>query len=261
MPQGREIGFLKNVNVSLGGISILENINLTLFSSEFVSIIGPNGSGKTTLIKTLLGIIPSISGEIQLLSFPAGKYPAGSVGYLPQFSKQNINFPAKVVDVIMMGRFPLIPYFKQPSIKDLDIVTEKLELLKISEYKDSDFQKLSGGLKQRVLIARALSTNPKILILDEPLTSLDIMAQHDLYKILTDLKTKGTSILIISHDIGTVSMYVDKIICLNKTIHFYGSGCIPSDIVEKVFGKDMMFVIHDKECFTCKQKRYDNNIQ
>ena len=250
-----EIGYLENVCVKFNSNNILEDINLKLYTSEFVTIIGPNGSGKTTLLKTILGLIKPFKGVIKLFNRTLEHYPKGYIGYLPQITKQNLQFPAKVFDIIMMGRYPVIGTFKLISKKDVNIVEKWMDILNISEYANDNFQELSGGLKQRVLIARALSSNPKLLILDEPSTSLDIIAQQDLYETLSYLKQDGMSIVVVSHDIGVITMYVDKIVCLNKTIHYYGKydSVIPPDILEKVFGKNIMFIVHDKECLTCRE--------
>ncbi len=256
-----EIGYLKQVYVKYNSNFILENINLNLYSSEFITIIGPNGSGKTTLLKTILGILKPTKGIINLFGYKNGSYPKGYIGYLPQSTKQNIQFPAKVFDIVMMGRYPIIGVLKIVSKEDTKIVEKCLEMLNIYDYKDENFQELSGGLKQRVLIARALSTEPKLLVLDEPSTSLDVIAQQDLYKTLSTLKGNGMSIIVVSHDIGVITMYVDKIVCLNKTIHYYGKydSVIPPEVLEKVFGKNIMFIVHDKECLTC-MNNHDRNI-
>ncbi len=255
-----EIGFLKDVYVRLNKNLVLENINLKIYENEFLTIIGPNGSGKTTLLKTILGIIKPTSGKVNLFGFENGRYPKGLIGYLPQHNSQNINFPAKVFDVVMMGRYPLIGFCKFPDEKDKKIVEKALRLLNVSHLKDKNFHLLSGGEKQRVLIARALSAEPKLLILDEPSVSLDIIAQKDLYEMLDYLKNEyKISIIVVSHDIGVITSYADKIACLNKKIHYYGKAgeIISSEVISKVFGKDVVFLIHDSECITCKDK---NNV-
>ncbi len=251
-----EIGFLENIYVKYNKHFVLENINLKIFSNEFLTIIGPNGSGKSTLLKTILGIIKPARGIVNIFGYKNGKYPKGLIGYLPQHNSQNINFPAKVFDVVMMGRYPLIGYCKFPKEEDAEIVENCLELLNVKHLKDKNFHQLSGGEKQRVLIARALSTEPKLLILDEPSVSLDIIAQKDLYDLLNNLKNQGISVIVVSHDIGVITSYADKIACLNKTIHYYGKSgeIISSDVISKVFGSDVVFLIHDRECLTCKDR-------
>ncbi len=251
-----EIAQLEHVFVKYYKNTVLEDINLKIFSNEFLTIIGPNGSGKSTLLKTIIGIIKPYKGSVNIFGYKNGKYPKGLIGYLPQHTTQNVNFPAKVFDVVMMGRYPLIGYCRFPQKEDKQIVEKSLNLLNVYHLKDKNFHQLSGGEKQRVLIARALSTEPRLLILDEPSVSLDVIAQRDLYKLLNNIKEKGISIIVVSHDIGVITSYADKILCLNKKIHYYGKSgeVIQSEIINKVFGKDIVFLIHDRECITCQEK-------
>ena len=256
---------LENINVKFNRKSILENINLKIEESKFVTIVGPNGSGKTTLLKTILGLIKPDKGHVKIFNYNPDNYPKGMIGYLPQGITFNKRFPISVFDVVLMGRYPLIGYLKMPAEKDREIVNKCLDDLKISEYAEYNFQELSGGLKQRVLIARALSVQPKLLILDEPTTSLDIMVQKDFYDTLRKLKEqKDITILMVTHDIGVISQYVDNILCLNRKVHYYGkaSDTIPANILENVFGKDVMFIVHDKNCLTCKmaEQHGTNNL-
>ena len=260
----KEIGFLKNVYVKINNKLILENINFRFNQSDFITIIGPNGTGKTTLLKTILGIIKPYKGEVKIFDYTPGRQPKGLVGYLPQGSFYNNKFPIKVLDVVVMGRFPVIGLFKLPSRKDKEIAINCLKELDISEYSNVNFQDLSGGIKQRVLIARAMVSEPQLLLLDEPTTSLDLIIQKDFYEMLNRIKReKGITILVVSHDIGVITRYVDKIVCLNKKIHYYDKAdkTIPLHILENVFGKDVMFIVHDKNCLTCGMANNGRNNQ
>ncbi len=250
---------ISNLNVFLNKKHILRNINLNIEKNTITAIIGPNGGGKTTLIKSIIGLQKSSSGTIKIFSkFTPLNFPKGLIGYLPQKIIYNIKFPAKVIDIVIMGRFPLLGVLKFPTKKDIKIAEKSLDKLNMLKYKNKYFQDLSGGLKQRVLIARSLSIEPKILILDEPSTGLDIITQQDFYNLLEELKKNGLTIIVVTHDIGIVSNYVDTLIGLNRKVHFYGT---PADSLtlknmEAIFGKDFSFVIHDKHCETCI---YGNN--
>jgi zinc transport system ATP-binding protein len=255
---------LENVTVKFNRKVVLDNISFNVKKGEFISIIGPNGSGKTTLLKTILGLIKPVKGSVKIFNYYVGEYPSGLIGYLPQHISYNERFPIKVIDVVLMGRYPLIGYLKFPSKNDMKIVLNCLDELNILEYADYNFQELSGGLKQRVLIARALAIEPEVLILDEPSTSLDIMIQRDFYSLLKKLqKDKVLTIIMVSHDIGVVTQYVDKILCLNKKIHYYDKvdKHIPDSVVENVFGDKVMFIVHDKNCLTCLRENGRNNNQ
>ena len=153
-----------------------------------------------------------------------------------------------------MGRYAGKRLFESLNGRDRSIVKDTLEKVGMADMGALHFGQLSGGQKQRVLIARALALEPQILILDEPSTGLDAVAQDSFYKLLTDLKCEGLTTVMVSHDIGTVSSFVDRIACLNRRIHFHGKPdkCIPSDALEQVFGKHVQFLVHDKKCETCE---------
>jgi zinc transport system ATP-binding protein len=260
--ENEEVCLLTNVFIKYNNKTVLENINLSLKRSEFITIIGPNGTGKTTLLKTILGLVKPYSGTVKIFGYNPGSQPKGLIGYLPQSTFYNKQFPIKVLDVVVMGRYSLIGYFKLPSEKDREKAYNCLKELEIADYAEKNFQDLSGGLKQRVLIARALVSEPKLLLLDEPTTSLDVIIQKDFYETLDKLKReKGITILVVSHDIGVITQYVDKIICLNRKIHYYDKAdkTIPLEVLEKVFGENVMFIVHDRNCLTCGINHDRNN--
>ena len=250
MSNAIEIQFL---SVKLNKKLILDNITLSIKENSITAIIGPNGSGKTTFLRAILGLL-KFSGNIKIFDFIPPDYPKGLIGYLPQKNIYNIKFPAKVIDITLMGRYPKIGILKFPSENDYKLAYMALEKLNMLKYKDFYFQDLSAGLKQRVLIARAIAIEPKILIFDEPSTGLDIISQQEFYQLLSGLKKEGYTILIVTHDIGIISKYVDNVIGLNKKIHFYGTpeDTMTKDNLEKMFGKGFTFIIHDKNCETCK---------
>ena len=233
---------------------ILENINLSLEKNTITAIIGPNGSGKTTLIRTILGLQKPFSGSIKIFNYTPPDYPKGLIGYLPQKNIFNLKFPAKVIDIVLMGRFPQTGILKFPSERDIEIAEKCLSKLGMNDYKFKYFQDLSVGLKQRVLIARALAVEPHLLILDEPSTGLDIISQREFYELISKLKEEKLTIIFVTHDIGIIHEYVDKVIGLNKKLHFYGSpkNSMTKENLENIFGKGFTFIIHDKNCETCK---------
>ena len=251
---------IEDLEVKYHNKIVLKDIFLTVNKGEIVCIVGPNGGGKTTLLKVILGLKDYTKGKIEVLGKPPEKVDKKEIGYLPQKEDSNINFPISVFEVVLMGRYPKIGFFKKPTKKDKEIALESLKLVKMENLKDENINKLSGGQRQRVFIARALAMEPKILILDEPSTGLDIVAQEDFYKTLVNIKKqKDMSILMVSHDIGVVSTYVDRIACLNKTIHYHGkSGTpIPNDVLKKVFGSNIQILVHDQHCKGCYRGEHD----
>ena len=249
---------LEKIWVRYGDQTVLEDITLTVEEGEIVSIVGPNGGGKTTLLLTIVGLIKPSSGIVRVL----GKEPSenrknGIIGFLPQNMEYDRFFPVSAFDVVAMSRFAQKPAGGRLEAKDRDRILLALERVGMQDIEKHHFGSLSGGQKQRVLIARALVGEPRLLILDEPSTGLDAVAQDVFYQILRSIRDEEKiTILLVSHDIGTVSSVVDRLACLNKRIHFHGKPreCIPTEALEKVFGRHIQFVLHDEHCQTCEHR-------
>ncbi len=250
---------LEDVWVRYGQIVALQSINLRIMQREIISIVGSNGGGKTTLLLTILGFIHPDRGQVTVL----GKKPdqiqsTGRIGYLPQTSESVRRFPIHVFDVVAMTRYARKRPGQRLHAEDRTAIIRALEMVEMAETIDQPFGNLSGGQQQRVRIARALAGEPEILILDEPSTGLDAVAQDTFYHLLKEIRNeRSLTILMVSHDIGSVSTVVDRIACLNKQIHFHGkpSSTIPSDALERTFGRHVHFLIHDEHCKTCENKR------
>ena len=250
---------LQDVWVKYDHQSVLEEITLAIYPREIVSIVGPNGSGKTTLLNTILGFIEPYRGSVRVFELSPRKMKQnGLIGYLPQNIEVDPKFPINVFDVVSMTRYARKPFYARLTGKDREIIMQCLEKVEMEKLIHHHFGTLSGGQKQRVLIARALALQPKILILDEPSTGLDAVAQDRFYHLLQTLRDQEElTILMVSHDIGAVSGIVDQIACLNRRIHFHGKpeDCIPSEALERVFGKNVHFVLHDKNCEMCEKRK------
>ena len=236
---------------------VLENINLTVYSRKIFSVVGPNGGGKTTLLNTILGFKEPFEGEIRVLGMePQQIKKSGIIGYLPQKSEYDHYFPISVFNVVAMSRYARKRSLRRLNQEDRDRIQNALEMVEMTDFEKHHFGSLSIGQQQRVLIGRALAIQPKILILDEPSTGLDAVAQDTFYHLLQEIRDReDMTIIMVSHDIGTVSSVGDQIACLNKSIHFHGNPeqGIPSEALEKVFGRDIQFLIHDEHCKTCER--------
>jgi zinc transport system ATP-binding protein len=216
---------LKKVNFSFNKNEVLKDISFNLYKGDFLGLIGPNGSGKTTLIKLILNVYNLKSGKIKLLGKDINKFNHwDKIGYVQQ-KASNIEqeFPANVYEIVSMGllskkKFPKIIY-KNDSKK----IIEALKSVNMDQLIHKRINELSGGQQQRIMIARALISNPEILILDEPTTGIDPEMQNNFYEILGKLNKKGITIILISHDIGTITKHVNKIAYLNKNLEFYGT--------------------------------------
>ncbi|HPB83050.1 MAG TPA: metal ABC transporter ATP-binding protein [Spirochaetota bacterium] len=250
---------LSGVWIKYGQNVILEDINLRVEEKEIISIVGPNGSGKSTILKCIMGFKDPFRGSIQVFgSEPKHVQQSGIFGYLPQGNHHDVNFPVDVFSVVAMARYSKRGLFEKLKPPDNDIINGALEKVEMTGFKKHHFGSLSGGQKQRVLIARALATGPKILILDEPSTGLDAVAQDRFYDLLKTIRDKeGLTIVMVSHDIGTVSRIVDRLACVKQRLHFHGrpEDCASNEALAKVFGKNTYFISHDKNCETCRDRK------
>ena len=200
----------KNVTIGYNKQKILSNINFKINEKDFICIVGPNGSGKSSIIKTMLGLIMPISGKINYK-----KIKKNFIGYMPQDSKVDPNFPASVYEIVLSGclnRLGLRPFYNKKEKQD---ALDNLKLLKIDHLKDKKFCNLSGGQRQKVLLARSLCATNKLLILDEPSNNLDHTSKEELYDIVKKLnKEKNIAIIMITHDLDREELIGNKIISL-----------------------------------------------
>jgi zinc transport system ATP-binding protein len=212
---------IKNLNFSYDNYEVLENINLTIEEKDFLAIIGPNGGGKSTLIKILLGINKNQAGTIEIFNNKIENI-LSQIGYVPQNTNINIDFPIKVIEVVMMGYDNTNKNFFDRFFDNnkKDIAIEALKQVSMEKFANKKIGSLSGGQRQRVMIARALCNNPKLLILDEPTASIDIEGQTQIYKLLKELNKKIT-IIVVSHDISVILEYANKVAHINKNLVFH----------------------------------------
>ncbi|MDX9873235.1 MAG: ABC transporter ATP-binding protein [Clostridia bacterium] len=192
---------LKNVSCGYGKRQIINNVCLSIHSGEILCLLGPNGVGKTTLFKSILGFLPLLEGEVLLNERPTRlwtqKALAKAIGYVPQ--AHDPPFPYKVFDVVLMGRTAHIGAFSAPSKEDRHIAEEALEIIGISYLKDKIYTEISGGERQMVLIARALTQTPEFLVLDEPTSNLDFGNQMCVLEQINKLAVKGLGVVMTSH--------------------------------------------------------------
>lgn len=212
---------------------VLKNVNLDVFSDDFLGIIGPNGGGKTTLLKTILGLVKPTGGGITF--FHKGvKTDKINIGYLPQINQIDKKFPISVHDVILSGltaqRKIFSPYTKEQKEKVTDIARQ----MGLEKLIDRPIGTLSGGQLQRTLLGRAIIDKPDLLVLDEPNSYVDKRFETDFYKILEDIN-KNTAIILVSHDVGTVISLVKNIACVNEGLHYHSGSDITSEWLEESY--------------------------
>lgn len=217
---------VKNLRVKLDNKEILKDINFTLNEGEILVVIGPNGGGKTTLLKAILKIVP-YEGEILIKK-------GYKVGYLPQNIDNISNLPITIYE--MLKFFTNAKKYK---------IEEIIDIFKLSDYKGELFKNVSGGIKQRTLIALSILKDSKILLLDEPTNNLDLNAQNEFYKLIRNLKENyKLSIILVSHDIGIVNAVADTILCLNKFMFYHGVPDLSEKLLKKLYADEVRIILH-----------------
>ncbi len=233
---------MTGINFKQGASRILEDIDLIIERGDFLGIIGPNGAGKTTLLKIMLGLLKPTSGKVSLFGKDIHDFKDWhKIGYIPQHALNfDVNFPASVFEVVSMGRFSKKGLLKKLGKEDMQVINGAIETAGMKEYENRRIGELSGGQQQRVFIARALSSEPELLILDEPTVGVDIVGQKDFYDFLDKLnKEKKITLVLVTHDIGNITSRVEKLACINKKMF---PGCHPEDLFG--YSPEGMKVVH-----------------
>ncbi len=233
---------LEHVWVNYGHTVALEDINLSVKEHDFLGIIGPNGGGKSTLLKVILGLVQPDRGTVAVLGNSPEK-SRNKIGYVPQYSNFDHNFPVSVLEVVMMGRYGRAGVLRPYGKSDRQAAARALERVSMLAHSGSQIGQLSSGQQQRVFIARALVSEPELLLLDEPTASVDTAMQTDFYELLEQLK-KEMTIVMVSHDIGAVSIFVDKIACMNVQLFYHGSKEITPEILEATYKCPVQLIAH-----------------
>ncbi|RKQ19131.1 metal ABC transporter ATP-binding protein [Ureibacillus endophyticus] len=216
---------MKNVSFQYEYTQVLNNISFKVNEGDFLAILGPNGSGKSTLLKILLGLLKPQSGEIKLFGQPNETFRQREwIGYVSQKSNAfNSGFPATVEEVVKSGLTKKVGMFKRIPKDALLQVQDALKAVGMERFSKKNIGELSGGQQQRVFIARALIAKPKILVMDEPTVGIDHENVQSFYDMLYSLnKEQNITIILVTHDVDTVSNRISHVACLNQTIHFHG---------------------------------------
>lgn len=217
---------LRDVTVAYGSFTALENVDLDIFEDDFTGIIGPNGGGKTTLVNAIVGMLPH-SGRIELS--PAlfdGKKRL--IGYMPQQTRFDRAFPISVRETILSGLQSEHGFSSRYTKEDRKRVDELIEMAGLEAVADNQIGEISGGQMQRALLCRAIIMQPRLLILDEPANFVDNRFENELYSMLKELNNR-MAIVMVSHDLGTITSVVKSIVCVNRTVHRHNSNVITEE--------------------------------
>lgn len=211
---------VNNLVVAYDVNPVLWDINLEIPSGKLVAIVGPNGAGKTTLIKAMLGLVKPISGSIQFTNkdgLPIKK-SNNLIGYVPQSESVDWDFPATVLDVVIMGRYGHLGWFKRPGKKEKEMALNTIEKVGMSTYANRQISQLSGGQQQRVFLARALVQEADIYFMDEPFKGVDAQTEITIVNLLKELNASGKTVVVVHHDLNTVMEYFDWVTLINIKI-------------------------------------------
>jgi zinc transport system ATP-binding protein len=221
---------IRKLSAGYGQNIVLRDVDLSIKQFDFIGVIGPNGGGKTTLLKALLGLLPPVSGEIVYSdSMTEGK--AHRIGYLPQINNIDRKFPITVFDVVRSGLMSRKRLTGRYSTEENERANDLMAEMGIFGIHNKAIGELSGGQIQRALLCRALVNNPKLLILDEPNTYVDNRFERELYEKLKVLNNK-LAILLVSHDLGTISTYVKSYACVNSSLHYHSGNKVTPELLK-----------------------------
>ena len=233
---------VRDVSFSYDGPLVLESVGLDIQDGEFIGVVGPNAGGKSTLLKLMLGLLEPVKGEIRVL----GKSPKRGrrqIGYVPQYPAFSRDFPITVEQTVLMGRLGTGRFWGGYSRQDYQIAARAMKETEVLSLKARQLATLSGGQLQRVLVARALACEPRILILDEPTANIDMRVETDIFDLLKLLNQRMT-IIVVSHDVGFISQYVDRVACLNRTLMCHHTAAIDGQVISELYGSDVHMVEH-----------------
>lgn len=230
---------MNSVSASYGASIVLENVKFRVMENDFIGVIGPNGGGKTTLLRIILGLLKPLNGS---MVFNSDLLDNKSIGYLPQISTGDVNYPVTVTDIVLSGLMIKKGIITRMSASDRKKASYVMDELGLSAMKNAPMNELSGGQMQRVFLGRAIIGDPRLLLLDEPGNFVDTTFENDFYEKLKELN-KRMAILMVSHDVGTISAHIKSFACVNRTLHYHPSHEITNDDL-LAYGCPIQLVTH-----------------
>jgi zinc transport system ATP-binding protein len=240
---------MNSVSVSYGSNIALQDADLKVYDNDFIGVIGPNGGGKTTLLKVILGLVKPVKGKVVFNQELQG---SNKIGYLPQMSTGDNNFPVTVKDVILSGLMIRKGLISMMSLSDKKKARQVIEELGLAELENSSLSELSGGQLQRVFLGRAVIGEPRLLLLDEPGNFVDTNFETDFYEKLRVLNSR-MAIMMVSHDVGTISAHIKSFACVNRHLHYHPSSEITNEEL-MAYGCPIQLITHGEVPHTVLKK-------
>jgi ABC-type Mn2+/Zn2+ transport system ATPase subunit len=234
---------LNHVTVAYNGRAVLDDITLQVPHGARIAVVGPNGAGKSSLFKALVGLLPLQAGSVLIHGMPLGAH-RDCVAYVPQRDEVDWRFPVTVADVVMMGRYRRIGWFKHPSPLDRDVVARSMQQMAIGDLAERPIGELSGGQQRRVFLARALAQEPHILLMDEPFNGVDAATQETTMELLNRLRSDQVTVLLSTHDLNLAALCFDQVMLLNRQLVGYGPAdqVLTADTISATFGGQVFWL-------------------
>jgi manganese/iron transport system ATP-binding protein len=233
---------LADVSVRYESGSALEGISFRLAAGERVAVVGPNGAGKSTLFKVIAGVQRPSAGEVSISGYGPGGHIC--IAYVPQRNQVDWHFPVTVADVVMMGRIGQLGWLRRPRQRDWRFVRECLAVVGLADLSDRPIGQLSGGQQQRMFVARALAQEADLMLMDEPLTGLDVTAQDDIFRILDALRERGVTVMVALHDLNMAAEHFDRVMLLNRRLLGFGAAAdvFQPEALTRAYGSHLHFI-------------------
>ena len=225
---------ISDVSYSFGPLKVLEHVSFSVQDGEFLGLVGPNGGGKTTLLKLVLGLLRPDQGTVRVLGTTVDE-ARRRLGYVPQYAGFQRDYPITVEEAVMLGCLGRNGFLFRWSPRDRTAAAAAMNETEIYDLRKRRIGALSGGQLQRVLIARALASEPEILVLDEPTANIDLRMEENVFELLRQLNQRMT-IVVVSHDIGFISRYVKRVACLNRTLVCHQTSVLSGELIKDLYG-------------------------
>lgn len=222
---------------------VVTDVSFSIEEGELIGIIGPNGAGKSTLIKSILGLVPTLSGDVQVYGEPY-RSQRKKIGYVPQRESVDWDFPTNALDVVTMGRYGHLGWFRRPGAKEKAIALDCLAKVGMGDFADRQISQLSGGQQQRVFLARALAQDATLYFMDEPFAGVDAATEAAIIALLNELKKQGKTVLVVHHDLSTVEEYFDSVMLINNRLVAFGptASTFTEEALQAAYGGRLTFI-------------------
>lgn len=233
---------LSRISLRYDGHAALEDISFRLNRGERVAVVGPNGAGKSTLFRIIAGVLDPTEGEVSVAGHRPGSHIC--IAYVPQRNQVDWSFPVTVADVVMMGRTGKLGLLRHPARRDHELVRECLEIVGLAELAQRQIAELSGGQQQRMFIARALAQEAELMLMDEPLTGLDVPSQEGIFTIMDVLRDRGVTLMVATHDLHLASERFDRVMLLNRQLLGFGfpGEVLTAERLEQAYGAHLHLI-------------------